>query len=461
MTRKKENLSQPGAVLIEEAFIVTKDGTTFSLKNFIAEICVYEHINMNGMHADITIVDSNGLITAASILGEETVVIEFRTPTFQDKFNRNFVVYSIVNRLVNNDREQFYTLKCVTPELYADNFVRLTSKFSGATDELVQNVFDQIKIKRGKTNKAKDSELFIAETPHASTNYEFIANHWSPFKCLNHLATKSIGKESNKSNFKFFENKSGFFFASPESLVRAQKKNRAVYDEYNIQQNQTQEVREDKRNGGYNYVSPFISSRFNQVESIYYPSFKDNIRSQMDGYTASSIYSYDFTTKRLAVMKFDGRPESKEIAKEDRRYISETFDDFETISKINPIPEQTLGNPLANRTFSPMATSPYATTFSRGVDQIRNTLIRRYGDAELEDNVMEITVPGKTDVETGLLVRLIYPQTKELGQTAIDRTELEDPYISGIYLIIGVRHDIQNGQHSMTLSLMKDSLGDF
>ena len=120
MTRKKENLSQPGAVLIEEAFIVTKDGTTFSLKNFIAEICVYEHINMNGMHADITIVDSNGLITAAPILGEETVVIEFRTPTFRDKFNRNFVVYSITNRLVNNDREQFYTLKCVTPELYAD-----------------------------------------------------------------------------------------------------------------------------------------------------------------------------------------------------------------------------------------------------------------------------------------------------------------------------------------------------
>ena len=45
----KENLSQPGAVLIEEAFIVTKDGTQFSLKNFIVEITVYEHINMNGM----------------------------------------------------------------------------------------------------------------------------------------------------------------------------------------------------------------------------------------------------------------------------------------------------------------------------------------------------------------------------------------------------------------------------
>lgn len=157
----KENLSQPGAVLIEEAFIVTKDGTQFSLKNFIAEITVYEHMCMNGMHADITIVDSNNLITAAPILGEETVVIEFRTPTFEDKFNRNFVVYSIVNRLVNNDREQFYTLKCVSPELYADNFVRLTSKFKGATDKLAQDLFDEIKVIRGRTAKSPESELFI------------------------------------------------------------------------------------------------------------------------------------------------------------------------------------------------------------------------------------------------------------------------------------------------------------
>ena len=108
-----------------------------------------------------------------------------------------------------------------------------------------------------------------------------------------------------------------------------------------------------------------------------------------------------------------------------------------------------------------MATSPFGSNFHRGVEQIRNTLIRRYGDAELQDNTMEITVPGKTDVETGLLVRLIYPRTVEKGHKSIDRTQLEDPYISGIYLITGVRHDIQNGQHNMTLSLMKDSLGDF
>ena len=456
-----ENLSQPGAVNIEEAFIVARDGETFSLKNFLVEAVVYEHMNLNGMHADITIVDSNGLITAAPILGEETIVLEFRTPTFQQKFNRNFVVYAVENRTLNNDREQFYTLRCVSPELYADTFVRLNSKYKGSTDQLAQDIFDEISTIRGTSKNGSTSEIFIDDTPHGSQNYEFIANYWSPFKCLNHLASKSIGSESLKSNFKFFENRSGYFFTSPESLVRKQKKNRAVYDEYNIQQNQTDMITTDNRSGSYRYISPFINSRFNQVEKIYYPSFKDTLKSQVEGYTASSIFSYDFTTKRMAMMKFDARPDSKEIAKDDRRYIQETFDDFETISNLNPIPDGVLGNPLSNRTFSPMATSPFGSTFHRGVEQIRNTLIRRYGDAELEDNTMEITVPGKTDIETGLLVRLIYPRTVEKGHTAIDRTKLEDPYISGIYLIIGVRHDITNGAHSMTLSLMKDSLGDF
>lgn len=456
-----ETLNQPGAVLIEEAFIVSHDGEQISLKNFMAEAVIYENMELNGMHADITIIDSNGLITAAPILGEETIVLEFRTPTFQQKFNRNFVVYAIENRTLNNDREQFYTFRCVSPELYADTFVRLNSKFKGSTDKLAQDVFDQISLLRGRSAKSPKSEIFIDDQPHGSQNYEFIANYWSPFKCLNHLASKSIGSESLKSNFKFFETKSGYFFTSPESLVRKQKNARIVYDEYNIQQNQTDVITQDNRSGSYSYTSPFINSRFHQVEKLYYPSFKDTIKSQVEGYTASSIFSYDFTTKRMAMMKFDGRPESEDLAKEDRRYIKETFDSFETISKVNPIPSGVLGNPLTNRTFSPMATSPFGSNFHRGVEQIRNTLIRRYGDAELQDNTMEITVPGKTDVETGLLVRLIYPRTVEKGHKSIDRTQLEDPYISGIYLITGVRHDIQNGQHNMTLSLMKDSLGDF
>lgn len=108
-----------------------------------------------------------------------------------------------------------------------------------------------------------------------------------------------------------------------------------------------------------------------------------------------------------------------------------------------------------------MATSPFGSNFHRGVDQIRNTLIRRYGDAEFNQQVMEITVPGKTDIETGMLLRLIYPKTVEKGNERVDREELEDPYMSGIFLITGIRHDIANGQHSMTLSIMKDSLGDF
>ena len=448
-----ENLRQPGAVLIEEVFIVATDGESYNLSNFMLEAVIYENMDLNGMAAEITIVDSNGLITAVPFLGQETISVKFRTPTFESSIKMKFIVNAIKNRTLNNDREQFYTFHCVTPEVYSDSFVRLTSKFKGSTDQLAQTIFKEIAF--------GEADINIQDTPHASQNYEFVANYWSPFKCLNHLASKSIGSETSKSNFKFYETKGGFFFTSPEFLIRKQKENRIIYDEYNIQQNQTEEITEDKRSGAYKYISPYINSRFNQVESIYFPTFKDQIKSQVEGYTASSIVSYDFTTKRMAMMKFDSRPESESVANQDKKYIKENFDSFDTISKINPTPNNMLGNPLANRTFAPMATSPFGSNFHRGVDQIRNTLIRRYGDAEFRNQVMEITVPGKTDVETGFLVRLIYPKTVELGHGRVDREDLEDPFISGIYLITGVRHDISNGQHSMTLSIMKDSLGDF
>ena len=452
-----EILKQPGSVLIEEADLVTSDGQTFSIKNFMVEAIIYENMDLNGMVADITIVDANGIITGAPLLGQETVTLKFRTPTFDTNIHMSFVVYGIKNRVLNNDREQIYTLKCMSAEAYTDTFVRLTSKFTGSTDDIAEKIFEQVAADTpvGKT------KITIQDRPHTSQNYEFIANFWSPFKCLNHLASKTVGAESSKSNFKFYETVGGFHFTSPEYLVKKQKESRVVYDEYNVQQSQTAEITEDNRSGNYKYISPFISSRFNQVESIYFPTFKDNIKAQNDGYTASSIVSYDFTTKRLAIMKFDARPESEQFAAEDRRYLKENFKDFETISNVNPIPENMLGNPTANRTFSPMATSPFGSNFHRGVDQIRNTLIRRYGDAEFNQQVMEITVPGKTDIETGMLLRLIYPKTVEKGNERVDREELEDPYMSGIFLITGIRHDIANGQHSMTLSIMKDSLGDF
>jgi hypothetical protein len=77
---------------------------------------------------------------------------------------------------------------------------------------------------------------------------------------------------------------------------------------------------------------------------------------------------------------------------------------------------------------------------------------------ELENQAIEITVPGKSDIDVGLLTRLVFPKTED--KTSMPKlNELEDPFVSGLYLITAVKHTIQPQNHTMTLRLIRDSLG--
>ena len=89
----------------------------------------------------------------------------------------------------------------------------------------------------------------------------------------------------------------------------------------------------------------------------------------------------------------------------------------------------------------------------------KNQLIRNFSMAELNNNCIEIEVPGKSDVDLGLLVRLVFPKTDD-KTTEPRREDLEDPFVSGLYMITAIRHTVTNGKHGMTLRLMRDSLGE-
>jgi hypothetical protein len=106
-----------------------------------------------------------------------------------------------------------------------------------------------------------------------------------------------------------------------------------------------------------------------------------------------------------------------------------------------------------------MATSLFGSSYSRGVQQIRNQLIRNFSMAEIDNSAIEITVPGKTDVDLGLLVRLVFPKTDDKSSEP-DIQDLEDPFVSGLYMITAIRHTVSNGKHDMVLRLMRDSLGE-
>ena len=450
-----------GDVVIEDIFITTEESGTVDLINFVMQFEIYISVESNSMTMNVHVADSAGLITAMPILGQEKVTVRFTTPNIDESFFRTFIVHTISNRSLNRDREQRYTLECISEEAYINETVRLTNKFSGATDVLAETIFDSIaspRITFADGKQSSESKLSVLDSPFSTNNFEFTCNYWSPFKALNFLASRSVGDTSRKTNVMFFESKSTFNFTPLEHLVKTQKDRKSIYDEYTTVESQEAPIYRDVRDKTYKYQTKYLNSKYHTIKSMDYPFFKSLVKNNNNGFHATSVFSYDFTTKRFLNMKYDNRPESSAIAEQDKRYLQESFSDFTPIGSYNTIADNTRADPLANRTFTPMSTSPYGSSYSRGVEQVRNQLIRNFAMSELNNQAIEITVPGKADVDVGLLTRLIFPRTEDkTNQPKID--EIEDPFVSGLYMITAVKHIIRPQNHTMTLRLVRDSLG--
>lgn len=450
-----------GDVSIEEAFIISPISGTVDIRNFLMGFDIYFAVDVNSMTANFYITDAVGLITAIPLNGQELINVKFKTPNIEESFSRTFVIHTISNRSLVRDREQRYTLECISPEGYTDLTSRLTQKFKGATDSLALEIFSRISEERSRDENGGGlgkSDIDIPDRPFVSNNFEFLSNYWSPFKCLNFLASRSRHASTNKTNVLFFENANNYYFGSLESLVKKQKEANSIYDEYTKIESQEKPIYDDLRDKTYRYQSKYLSNRYHTIKSMAYPRYKSLLLNNVSGFHATSIFSYDFVNKAIVNMKYDNSPNVNKLAANDKRYIKESFDSFTKMGERNTIGDDHLTNALAHRNFTPMVTSLFGSSYSRGVQQVRNQLVRNFSMAEIDNNAFEITVPGKSDVDIGRLVRVVFPKTDDkTSQPDID--DLEDPFVSGLYMITAVRHTVSNGKHDMVLRLMRDSIG--
>ena len=89
-----------------------------------------------------------------------------------------------------------------------------------------------------------------------------------------------------------------------------------------------------------------------------------------------------------------------------------------------------------------------------GITPIRNSMLN-----ELHQVKLNIEVAGRTDVEIGAMIYLVYP----LAGEKTDRDAVkgnEDPRYSGLYIISAIHHCITAENHFMTMEIIKDSFGE-
>ena len=410
---------------------------TLDIRSMCLECLIHEDIFSPTMYGSLTLADSTNLIGNTPIMGGEKLNLSFVNKAVKDMgedtpdniIERTFVVYAIEDRRINNDRQQFYTLKFISPEAYIDQEIALSQSYEGTTDEIVNKIFKEVFTDNdiSRFDGGDPSTLTIADTPHL-TKLKYISNFWSPFQNFGYLAKRTKGGTLFGSDWFFYETNKGFYYASLQSLINAQKADPWATLVYN----------------------PLVGSGDNEkplfprvISEIKVPRTIDILENQDSGYLASSVRAYDLMAKKMEERTID---------------IREHWGNFIHTDEGVPIPAGVGRTPFAKQTFKVLNAVPYNDFEYNHKLYVDNELTRDNYINSFNNYRFELEMPGRTDIEAGVMFRLEYPSMKEkiVGMSPEDVT---DRILSGNYLITAVKHKITPLNYINQVEFVKNGIG--
>lgn len=444
------SIQKAGDVLIEKLNIITTKNTIIDLRDFLVELNIYEDMFSNCMRGSILLSDSRNLIQKGPILGEEFVQITVTTPTFEKKINKTFKVYSVSDRkIVRDNNTQMYILHFTSIELYYDILLPLYKSFEGSITQIVGNIFTDYIADTRNYDTSNTSAIEADDgTPlvilnETLNNVKFISPGWSPFKCINWLATKSIPKNEVAKNFLFFETNKAFYFGSVEYLLKEAVQNDSYIGEYTIA---ASNIRDNPNVPNINREF-FIAKEVDMVET------SDQIKNFTNGYLASRLITLDIYNKKYDVFDYD---HSTEYEKQFHTTGSGT-------TSIPIFAKDGVKNPSTNVEFYPVNSRLYQTSqteyFAGNISERMKDIYgnRRSSLLELSNLRMTMTIPGRTDIEVGHVLKFLYPGVGPKDKTTGEEDGIDTQY-SGYYLITAMHHKINRTAHFISLECVKDSL---
>lgn len=463
-------LQKPGDVVIEQIFLNSVAGASIDLKPFFIELHVFEDIFSPTLHGSIIIRDSINLVGTLPIIGDEILTINVRTPyqetpaedDFFNKIHKSFSVYAVKDRKLNNDREQYYQLFFCSLEASVDNTTRISQKFNGTTDEIADTIFtDFLSLPRIMTKKdslvrdeagSNNTPLFIGDTPHRSL-ITFVSPMWSPIRCMNWLAKRSIGAKRESPTVLFYETTKAFYFTSIEDLIATQIEQDAIFSDYvyhpNLQDQQTGSA---------------LSRGYSTVESVKFLTNLDVLAGQDLGHFASTVHAFDMVKKEYTPYTYDhGFNFNKTIHLGDYKISLDAQNSTNKLSvdetkKYNMIYPINILRSADSKSFMATVNPGVLDSTEDSIDLHPETFVPQRNSSLLDFMTMrmQITVPGRTDIEVGKLVKFYYPSVGEKAEKDSE-SFVWDILISGLYMITSIHHQITTLQHKMHIEIAKDS----
>ena len=443
----EESIQKAGSVKITELKLISNNNTIWDLTEFLVELNIYEDMFSTHLYGNMVLSDSRNLIEKAPLIGEEYLVVKVKTPTFDSVISKTFRIFKISDRkIVRDNNTQIFTIHFASIELFYDILLPLFVPFEGNITDVAGEIFSnyiatsrEYQISEASTDiKELETETPLVVLNDTANRVKFVSPGWTPFKCLNWLASKAIPKEGKAKNFLFFESSKAFYFGAIEHIFRESVQNELGIGTYSI-------AASNIRDGAN---SPNINREFFIAKDVEMVETTDHIKNYTNGYLANRLLTLDVYNKEYKVYDYD--------------YVKEYKNQYHTSGAgqvaVPVFSDDSLRNFATSISFYPVNPK----LFEDFTDNINEKMGEIYGNRkssllDLSNIRMNITVPGRTDIEVGRVLYFSYPSL-ESGVEGDSVSDKEDRQYSGWYLITAIHHKINKIDHSMRMEIVKDSL---
>jgi hypothetical protein len=411
-----------GDIAVEKINLLSYDLTTYSIKNQLLAIQIFEDLFSPFISGVLTFKDSLDFMNALPVIGQEVLDLDIYTPTLKSKGGRikgQFYISELKNREYIGDRSVVYEIAFISKEAIVDMNIKLSKPYQGKVSDVAKQILSEDLVKFDKVKK-----LNIEPTKNA---VKYVSNYWSPIRNMNYLCDYALN-ENGSPSYIFFENRDGFNFGSLETLCASP----VVTQEFKYDSS-TQEVLKiggstRDINRDYQRITQFsLKNGFNLVKRL------------NSGMVASAAFGFDITTKRFQIKPFEYFSTFK-----DRKHLNE----HPIIN--NRIPQYYTAKLL-------YAPNPYENFTDYGNNTNFSFIQKRISEiAQGSDFRIEINVPGRLDYTVGQVVRITSFQVEPIVKSESNKSQL-DMIFSGKYLVSAINHYITREQHQCSIELVKDS----
>jgi len=426
---KQEGVIKGGDVdVISVELFSSHHKDSFKLGNIWKNISIFENMQKNYIEGEITISETQALFEFIPIITNEKIVIKFITPSAAEPYEFIGHLHEIPSRIQISQGQQVYVLRFISPEFVKNQKIKFSKSYNKMLiSDMVTNIYDQ------HLSGVTDKSLRVIPTTDQTSR---VVPTMSPFKAINWLTKWSVSPSYRDGvSYVFFENQTGYHYGPIEALVDSSvnKNPVAIYTKEIVM---AQEGKHKEVGRAYHSIS--------SIET-FTPKYFSGI---VSGAYASKAKTHDIVLRKIGDSTrnyFESYSKTKHLESSDENTMlhNDTSLGEYSDSFVRCIPDHYLA-------YSDQPSSRTTSTSLTRISQFSQFFSKK----------LNIVVPGDSDRTIGEIVEVKVPS----ASPALDSTMGDkDKYLSGRYLITGLRHSIEmsaennKANHTLHMELSSDS----